>query len=134
MGDIVSALTNAFFLFGFTLHGMNGNFFLKWLYKAFLLASLVQMCSLWCSQAWEIIILHSSMLAFLRAFLISSVNQLMSQTMELWNSSTIFSCLGWIVRFCNKTVLFSLTAWESQMYCCVIRKYTAVFKGKILGI
>lgn len=49
---------------------------------------------------------HASFGVTFRAFLISSVNQLMSQTMELWNSSTIFSCLGWIVRFCNKTKCF----------------------------
>lgn len=60
--------------------------------------------------------LYASVLAsllLLEGFSFFSVNQLMSQIMELCNCIRIFSCLGWIVRFCtNASVLFSLAAWK----------------------
>lgn len=90
-------------------------FFLKWLYKAFLLASLVQllpavMVSLWCTQAWEIIILQSNMIVLVllpKGFLFPLISQLMSQIGNL-NSITMFSCFEWIVTFCNKPKCFVL--------------------------
>lgn len=91
------------------------DFFLKWLYKAFLLASLVQMLPAvmvtpWCTQAWEIVLLQSNIIVLVllsRGFSFRLIGQLMSQTWNL-NSLTIFFCLGWIVTFCNKSMCFVL--------------------------
>lgn len=49
---------------------------------------------------------HASFGVTFRGFLISPGNKLISQTMKLCNSITIFSCPGWIVRFCYKPQCF----------------------------
>lgn len=49
---------------------------------------------------------HASSGLTFRGFLISSVNYLMSQTIELCNCTAVYFCLGWIVRFSNKPSCF----------------------------